>query len=729
MAEPTIIDLREEVDAGELRRKLIPPKLPRSEQHRVRHGRNLDLARIESALLQADSGNLVDLTDLESEVMALDPHLSAVVRKRVGSIQCLPWRIEPASGAGVDPDLAEEIADVVRQQLRAIPDFEAHLVDLAWAAYYGRAALEVDWVVQGGRTRWRPARLRWIHPRRLAYGPERELRLINTFRRRGDFVEQGFALEDFPGKFVTWMPRLFNEYPEREGLAPRTLYWAFFKRFSWRLRMALTELFGIPWRIVEVDKDAPVNDDAIQSAFNAAEKLGETTAAAFGRGMKLNVPQLNADQSELFGMNSEEVNSEMSKLVLGQTGTTDPNANRAETIVQKGEQDVILSSDATGIDGSVQRGLVSYIAVLNYGDDGVSHCPDFVLDATPPRDIAKEQERINRVVMLGVPVAVAELREVSGVRAPEDGEPFVVAKSPGVDALGNPLPPVPQLIDPSTPPQTPPPLAPPIGGTPTMDDEMASAGGLEDEGTAGQDERAEQEAEQLARAFGIPIGSARLALDACERGDFSALKIVPGLGTDDQAYLVECYMKPRPIRILLDAVATEIEGNHGHELRISDEEIDAGQGGVYSIKGAADHDHAIELSQDDMEQLKLGEQVTALSTEGGRGPHAHSVTVTLQGANVDDPADVDGGAGEFEGKKRKRRRYGAERQGEPLTLPFAGYENFEACVLDQVSRGHDDEAARRICGALQEESDKAQRQAELDAERDGGGDGPPFFRW
>ncbi|KKL83600.1 hypothetical protein LCGC14_1973080, partial [marine sediment metagenome] len=55
-ATTTTIDITDAVDASELRRQLIPDKLPRSEQFRRRFGRHVDLAVIENALLQADSG-------------------------------------------------------------------------------------------------------------------------------------------------------------------------------------------------------------------------------------------------------------------------------------------------------------------------------------------------------------------------------------------------------------------------------------------------------------------------------------------------------------------------------------------------------------------------------------------------------------------------------------------------------------------------------------------------
>jgi len=45
-------------------------------------------------------------------------------------------------------------------------------------------------------------------------------------------------------------------------------------------------------------------------------------------------------------------------------------------------------------------------------------------------------------------------------------------------------------------------------------------------------------------------------------------------------------------------------------------------------------------------------------------------------------------------------------------MPFAGYQDFDACVLAQTADGKSDESARRICGALQEESEPEDAEKE-----------------
>lgn len=44
--------------------------------------------------------------------------------------------------------------------------------------------------------------------------------------------------------------------------------------------------------------------------------------------------------------------------------------------------------------------------------------------------------------------------------------------------------------------------------------------------------------------------------------------------------------------------------------------------------------------------------------------------------------------------------------GDPVTKPFAGYDDFDSCIADQESKGYDAAEARRICGKLQSESEK-----------------------
>lgn len=436
---------------GAIRKRILGPKIPRSEEYRTRFGRSLDLSRIESALRDADRGYMVRLTDLERETISLDAHALSLCTKRFGAIQALDYVVTPASGPGIDKKLATAIADEVREQLRCIPSLGARLRNLAWGAFDGRAALEVHWDYAPYRKAapWRASGLEWIHPRRLSFNQCRDLLVIDTLGGRSDFSDAGLRLADYPGKFIWWLPQLFDEYPEHEGLGPRTLYWTFFKRFSWRHRLMLTELFGMPWRIVKGTEDA--DGDALDDAEDAAERLGRETTARMPFGVDLDVAWPEQHAGEIHKVNAEDVNNELSKLFLGNTGTTDNNeTNRGNGIIARGEQDIVLHMDGSGISERLTDGLAMPITVLNWGADAAAYCPTVTLQTAPPRDQKAEFELVERTIQIGVPVAVDEIREKGGTREPEPDEAVVVSVGGGgVDALGNPIGPQATLRDPS----------------------------------------------------------------------------------------------------------------------------------------------------------------------------------------------------------------------------------------------------------------------------------------
>lgn len=443
-----LVQLAGVMDAAALRKVFVTPTVPRSEQYRRYYGRSVDMVTIENALRQADIGRMTDLCDLESESMSIDPHLSGVLGKRFGCIAAADWDITPAQGADLDKKLAEEIADNARHAVQRISNFNDVLYDMSWALFDNRALQEIHWAMTPGRIRYMPTGFQWVHPRRIAFGPSRELRIIDPQRAPTNFYPEGLDVSQFPGKFLQWTPRLWREYPEREGLGPRCMYWGFFKRFSWRMRMMLTELFGIPWRIVTFEKDAPFNADSIQEAEAVAERLGAESTAVFDRGTKLETVFPGENTGEIFSMTSKEVDEQTSKLVLGNVGTTDAVANRAESVIQKGEQDIIFQRDGNGISGVVQRDLMNVFTVLNYGGDAIGHAPKFQVRTQPPRDRKAELDRIEKVISFGVAVPVAEVREIAGTRVPNDDEQFLISKPGGRDGMGNPLPPTISIVDP-----------------------------------------------------------------------------------------------------------------------------------------------------------------------------------------------------------------------------------------------------------------------------------------
>ena len=464
MGDP-FLDLKPGANQG-LTQDVWPREYPQTQLWRRYYGRGIDLVAIENAMRSAQVGLMGNITDLAHEVRGTDPHLVSVLGKRIGAITCAPRRLDPARGPDVDLDLARDAVETVNLVLRKIPNFSNKLYTLAWALYFGRGALEIHWqpCTPFGEApftiKWMPVELRFIPQRNLSFGPERELRIIDPTRAQGYFRNtDGVAIRDYPGKFITWTPQLFGELPEREGLAPGALYWSFFKRFTWRMRMMLTELFGIPWRIVSAKEGATVGFDQLQSARAAAEALGAETTAQLAPGINLDVVMPKDTMSQFFGMTSQEVNAEMSKYVLGQTGTTDGGATGMASDMgkmMKGEQNEIATRDAGDLDEVLTDQLIRFIALVNWGPEAAElYRPQMVIDVSPPRDRVSDLANAKTASSMGVPVSVAEVREIAGLRVPEEGEELVkppASPIPGAPGEGGDVPPPPPKPGASDPP-------------------------------------------------------------------------------------------------------------------------------------------------------------------------------------------------------------------------------------------------------------------------------------
>ena len=73
-----------------------------------------------------------------------------------------------------------------------------------------------------------------------------------------------------------------------------------------------------------------------------------------------------------------------------------------------------------------------------------------------------------------------------------------------------------------------------------------------------------------------------------------------------------------------EKVDVEISGDHLHSASVSADKVKHGVGGTYRVHGEG-HDHAVRLSDDDMQKLARGEPVTARTSSVNA--HVHEVTL------------------------------------------------------------------------------------------------------
>ena len=427
---------------------------------RRRFGVTLSMDTIETAVRAAYRGEMRDLCDILRETINTDPHLGSVLNKRFGGVSTLPWEVHPASGSGINDEKAAFYADVCREQLLNMKSFRKNMNQLAWAMFDGRACLENKWLEVGkadatssakfGRPKLALQSMEWIHPRRLTFGSRRQLRIQpeNAVYIGGDFADTGLEADALPDKFTWWLPQHFNDYPEREGLGIRCMYWSFFKRFAARERMILSELFGKPWRIIEVDEDSTAGADELNAADEIVDSLGAAYTARMPRGTKLRVEQPQATAGKVHQEIIDESDKQISKLVLGQTGTTDgvpAGLNSSQASVMQDEQLGILMRDAGELGELIETKITDRIIALNFGENAVINAPRFKLRADLPADRLQELNRLTKTIEAGLPVTRAEAYEISGFSEPTADDVTVRVEQPPIPPL-SPVAPAPRPV-------------------------------------------------------------------------------------------------------------------------------------------------------------------------------------------------------------------------------------------------------------------------------------------
>lgn len=417
----------------DLQASMMGQELPLSEQNRRYFGRGLTPEHIEVAVRSADLGFMRDLTDLQYETLAIDPHFSGVVGKRVRALAGTKARVLPATGDGIDPTRAKLYADVVRQQIAWIPNWSLQIRRLNYAQCHGRAALEKVWRENpaGSKVKWRVDSLNWIHPRRLSFGPERELRVRDDQFAGAGFERRGLELRSIPFKFISFTPQQFNDYPEREGYGPRGLYFSFFKRFSWRERLILLEVFGKPWRIVSADSNE-VQQETLDEAAISADAMGANATGVMPPGVSMDIKSPDHASGELHKDTAAECNDELSKLVLGTTRTTDakPGAlGSAGDEVGQDEQSSVFAADGWDASDLLSEQLAADIIVLNFGAEALDHAPRIEIKYEVAASRGTEIERTVKVFGMGQPIKKSEWYERVGFSEPQP-EDDVIQQAP-----------------------------------------------------------------------------------------------------------------------------------------------------------------------------------------------------------------------------------------------------------------------------------------------------------
>ncbi|MCP3735973.1 DUF935 domain-containing protein [Sphingomonas sp. RP10(2022)] len=363
--------------------------------------------RLASILRSAEQGNAVSYLELAEEMEEKDLHYLSVLGTRKRQVSQLPVEV---IAAGEDAE-AKADAQLVRDWLDR-DMLQPELFNILDAVGKGFSATEIVWEFTADA--WLPARLKWRDPRFFEFD-----RVDGQTLMLRDFATP----EPLPAaKFIVHVHPAKSGLPIRGGLA-RAVAWSYmFKNYAIKDWVAFLETYGMPLRIGRYDNGE--SEANIAKLMAALADLGSDAAAVFPKTMQVDFVDGKAGTApaDLWLAKANFCDSQVSKAVLGQTGTTDTKPGGigdGGNKVHDGVRKDIETADAVLIAATLNDQLVKPIVMLNRGVR--RRYPRIRIGRPNPIDVKALTDAVTALVPLGAEIDADAIIDRAGLPKPKPG--------------------------------------------------------------------------------------------------------------------------------------------------------------------------------------------------------------------------------------------------------------------------------------------------------------------
>lgn len=309
---------------------------------------------------------------------------------------------------------------------------QADLAELNWddvtdkmlfSVFYGWGVAEILWAPKDGR---------------ITFGA---IKVRDRARFRFD-IRGGLHLWTSGSGFVEMPDRKFwtltsgadhHDEPYGLGLA-HALYWpVFFKRNDIKFWLIFLEKFGMPTALAKLPKhqleDPAERAKAIKMLRQIATDAGVVVPEDGESGPIVELLEAaRSGAADYEGMKSA-MDAAISKIVVGQTMTTDNGSSRAQAQVHEGVAEKIVEADSDLLCGSFNRGPVKWWTEMNFPG---AVPPKVYRHTEPPEDLVQRAERDTKIFSLGYEPDEAYIEETYGKGWTKKKAPEPMPGAPGL---------------------------------------------------------------------------------------------------------------------------------------------------------------------------------------------------------------------------------------------------------------------------------------------------------
>lgn len=380
---------------------------------------NLSPTSLANILNEIKSGYIPkEYLEVASDIELRDTHYRSVLNTRKLAVISLDIKIVPASDDEIDIEIAKSVErDIVKNETAGIYSL---IFDMLDAIAKGFSVNEIIWQSKNDMTeRWLPKEYKYRYAGFFRYEHLGEkLKLIDPYTQE---------LSDLPeNKFIIHQPKNHTGVQILSGLAIPALFYLLIKYYDITSWAAFIDRFGYPLRLGKYSPKATEED--INTLRKAVASIGSDFGAVIPESAILEIIESKTTQStsDTYEKLADFVNKEISKLVLGQTMTSESGSSYSQAQIHNEVREDIAKSDIRQVMETLNSQLIVPYCKFNFGM--LENYPRLELFKPDINNIELIINAISNLADKGLKVKASEIRAKLGLSEPEESDAIIGGK-------------------------------------------------------------------------------------------------------------------------------------------------------------------------------------------------------------------------------------------------------------------------------------------------------------